>query len=176
MIRPEVISEDPNQIPFEQLFIEFYDTSVRRGRKILGNPEDAEDAAQETFTKLWQMWLRTQVDRARIGGWIKVTNIHDCIDALRYQGRRPSIPLEEGWSNPLTEQGNEEGIAMLLEDTQAALGKASARESLAFRLAVFGDVHMAEGANIMGTSVAIFKATVHRAKKKVRGELKGAYG
>ena len=58
--------------------------------RLLGNPSDAEDAAQETFVRAYTR-LASYQPGSRFGSWLLSITSHWCIDFLR---RRRAISLE----------------------------------------------------------------------------------
>lgn len=65
------------------------------GRRLLGNREDASDAMQETFVKLW----KSKSDANE--GTVMTAMRNTCIDALRQ--RRPVDPIQETAFEPATD-------------------------------------------------------------------------
>lgn len=61
--------------------------------RMLGNPQDAEDAAQETFLRAYKNLRRYDPNRA-FSTWILSIAAHYCIDQTRRQ-RRPVVSVEE---------------------------------------------------------------------------------
>ena len=60
--------------------------------RMLGNPTEAEDAAQEVFVRAWKQLHSFQPER-RFSTWLLSIASHHCIDLLRR--RRPSAPLDD---------------------------------------------------------------------------------
>jgi RNA polymerase sigma-70 factor (ECF subfamily) len=61
--------------------------------RLLGNAEDAEDSAQETFIRAYQSMHRYDVNRS-FGTWLLSIAAHHCIDQLRRR-KCPVISLED---------------------------------------------------------------------------------
>jgi RNA polymerase sigma-70 factor (ECF subfamily) len=64
----------------------------------LGQPADAEDAAQEVFLRGYQK-IRTLDDTTRFKAWIDQIARNHCLDLLRRGERRSETPLPEGLSD-----------------------------------------------------------------------------
>src|SRR6478672_10715884 len=105
-IAPITIEASAAQVADDQLVLRIMDgdnvafvTLVERYKRpvyslayrLLGNPTDAEDAAQETFVRAYtrlssyQLW-------SKFGSWLLSITSHWCIDFLR---RRRSVSLDE---------------------------------------------------------------------------------
>lgn len=62
--------------------------------RMLGNPAEAEDAAQETFLRAYSKLATYQPER-RFVNWLLSIASHYCIDRLRRKSRAPQLSLEE---------------------------------------------------------------------------------
>jgi RNA polymerase sigma-70 factor, ECF subfamily len=64
-------------------------------RRMLRDPDEAQDVAQETFIRLWQARLRDE-DPRRVTAWVYRTSTHLAIDRLRRRqsGVAPERPEE----------------------------------------------------------------------------------
>jgi len=62
--------------------------------RMLGEPENAEDAAQETFLKAYQNLARYDIERS-FATWLLSIAAHHCIDKLRRK-RFSSFSIDEG--------------------------------------------------------------------------------
>src|SRR5919106_4201289 len=58
-------------------------------RRMLGNPDDAQEAAQEAFLRIYQGLPRFN-GRYRLGAWAVRIATNVCLDQLRARSRRPS--------------------------------------------------------------------------------------
>ena len=60
--------------------------------RMLGDPIEAEDAAQEVFVRAWNQLHTFQMDK-RFSTWLLSIASHYCIDVLRR--RKPTAPLDD---------------------------------------------------------------------------------
>lgn len=78
---------------FQQRFLPLARTLHRTAFALLGNAEDAEDAVQETYLRLWQ-----QADRVATmegaEGFFLTTLRHECLDRLRRRAARHEVDGE----------------------------------------------------------------------------------
>lgn len=63
-------------------------------RRILPDPEEAQDVAQETFIRLWSTRLQDQ-DPRRMTAWIYRTATRLAIDRMRRRRARPEVVVDE---------------------------------------------------------------------------------
>ena len=62
--------------------------------RMLGNPAEAEDAAQETFLRAYSKLATYQPGRKFVN-WLLSIASHHCIDRLRRKGRAPQLSLDD---------------------------------------------------------------------------------
>lgn len=68
-------------------------------RRLLESDDDAADAVQEAFCRLWQRRDRLSGEREAEG--VSVTTVRNiCIDSLRQRQARPTDPIDENWDAP----------------------------------------------------------------------------
>lgn len=79
----------------QRAFIALYDRYAGRVYAltihILGDPMLAEEATQDTFTKLWARARLYQSDRGAFGVWLLTIARRTALDRLRLEGRRPTL-------------------------------------------------------------------------------------
>lgn len=67
------------------------------GLRILGGEQDAEEAVQETFVRVWRSAAQYDSSRAGVGSWVLSITRNLCIDEIRRRRRRvPEMPTLEG--------------------------------------------------------------------------------
>ena len=142
-------------------------------RRMLGNPDDAQEAAQEAFLRIYQGLPRFN-GRYRLGAWVVRIATNVCLDQLRARSRRPSelTPTEmlDAETVPIDEQDPQ---ALFLRNIE---GKKVRRvlESLppihraAIVLRDFEGVSYAEIAETLEITECQVKALLHRARKGFR--------
>jgi len=119
-------ANEPGGAPeFEQIFAEHHDAVYRLALRFLGRPEDAEDVAQEVFTKVWRSLPSFNGDSS-VKTWVYRIAINCCID----YGRKPWRRLGE--LNPGLTTGIEEDRSYpLVSECVDAEGKLLAEEKVA---------------------------------------------
>lgn len=82
---------------------------LQMARRLLENQEDAEDALQEAFSRLWPRadMLRSETEAEKLA-MVTVRNIS--IDQLRRQDEHPSSSIEDQSSNPAMVINTEEEL------------------------------------------------------------------
>jgi RNA polymerase sigma-70 factor (ECF subfamily) len=107
---------------FEELFAEFQPLVHGIALKYLGNPEDAEDATQEVFTKVWKN-LEAFNYNSSLKTWIYRIAVNTCID----HGRKPWKKLDQR-STGIDESLEDGEITALITDDETAERKLIAKE------------------------------------------------
>lgn len=80
-------------------FAELYDQTAGRMfgviRRILPNGEQAEDALQDAFVKIWQKASTYQPELGSAISWMMTIARHQAIDVRRRNGGRNPVPIDE---------------------------------------------------------------------------------
>ncbi len=138
--------------------------------RMLGSPEEAEDAAQETFLKAYRNLHRYDPNRKFIN-WILAIASNHCVDRLRKR-RLTLISLEDlkPWNTPastvelpesrLTKVELEEDIGDLLEE----LG---GKDRASVVLRYWYDMSYAEIAEVLSLTESAVKSRLHRARSQL---------
>jgi RNA polymerase sigma-70 factor (ECF subfamily) len=140
--------------------------------RMLGDPERAEDAAQEAFIRAYR-GLRSYRPSGRFSSWLFATASNLCIDRLR---QRPFAvaSIDEPGLRPVREDGVEGDppAAYHRTETQAhvhhALGRLPSSQRLAIALVHLQGLSYEEAAEVMGVPVGTVKSHAHRARHTLK--------
>lgn len=173
-----------NQAAFSQL-VEAYQMPVYNlAYRMLGSPEEAEDAAQETFVRVWTRLHTFDLDR-KFSSWILSIASHYCIDCLRRR-RTVQVPLED----LLTQQAfsdpgdGPEKVALRRESEQNVHQMMQGLPShyrVVLALRYWHDLSYDEMARVLDTTPSAIKSRLHRARcmlaerMQPEGDQAGAY-
>jgi RNA polymerase sigma-70 factor (ECF subfamily) len=143
--------------------------------RMLGEPESAEDAAQETFLRAYQHLER--YDRSRpFATWLLSIAAHYCIDRLRRRRFSfSSLDDDQEWGTselPDVDAPNPEDVTMHRERSrqmQVAIAKLSPTDRAAIVLRYWHDCSEAEIAETLDLSVSAVKSRLHRARRELAG-------
>ncbi len=103
---------------FEQLILRYQDQAYRTAYGMLGNPEDAKDATQESFIKIYKS-LKNFKFQSNFSTWMYRIVHNTCLDIIRKQKRRKEIPMET--KNNLNNNGYEIPLKDLSDGPEALL-------------------------------------------------------
>jgi len=166
-----------DQSAFAQL-IEQYQTPVYNlAYRMLGNAQDAEDAAQETFLRAYAQLKRYARDK-KFATWLLSIAAHHCIDRLR---RRRFLWLsmeDEIIGESLASELPEPDDEVLRHESEHEIAGLLERLTPANRLVVvlkyWHDQSIEEIAKTTGDSVSAVKVRLHRARPTLAQELGAA--
>lgn len=137
--------------------------------RMLGNPQDAEDAAQEAFLRAYRSLDRYDPERKLIT-WLLSIAAHYCIDQQR-RVRAPQVSLDEADPGELRERGVGPENAYLLQETgdevQQILAQIPARDRAAIVLYYWYDFSYQEIAKQLSLTESALKARLHRARRSL---------
>ncbi len=157
-----------DQAAFAQL-VELYQTPVYNlAYRMLGNPNDAEDAAQETFLRAYTQLKSFRLDQ-KFATWLLSIDAHYCIDRLRRRRKFQWLSLDDEVlgdvlpsdaptpDDELFRHEDERAVADLLEHLAPA-------SRVAVILRYWHDQSIEEIARTTGDSVSAVKVKLHRAR------------
>jgi RNA polymerase sigma-70 factor (ECF subfamily) len=146
--------------------------------RMLGEPEMAEDASQETFLKVYQNLARYDCDRS-FATWLLSIAAHHCIDRLR---RRRFIPVsidghDEGQMDiPDRSAPDPEAETVRRgerEDLHACLQSLDPTDRAAIIMRYWQDCSEAEIAAALQLTIPAVKSRLHRARRQLAGLWEG---
>ena len=135
--------------------------------RMLGNAVEAEDAAQETFVRMYTKLDSYQPER-KLSSWVLAIASHYCIDRLRRR-RGEWVSLDEepiAAVLPSREQGPEERMVRseTRDEVQQMVNRLTAPYRVPLILRYWYDLSYVEIAEVMGLSVQAVKSRLHRAR------------
>jgi RNA polymerase sigma-70 factor (ECF subfamily) len=141
--------------------------------RILFDRASAEDAAQETFLKLWENAVRWKPQGAKLETWLYRIATNACLDRLRR--RKREAPEEEGadyvdGSPTAIEQLEEDQRRRVVEDALASLPE---RQRIAMTLCHYQELSNIETAATMEISVEAVESLLARARRSLKAALIG---
>lgn len=148
-----------------QSFIDLRDKLHRSALRILRNEEDAADALQDTFFRLWKSGAVATDSEARNKLFVVLRNV--CIDRLRKPG---AATLDERHMDDIAEPpASGEDIARLEALITSGL---SATQRRIYVMVTHHGVEYEEIASRLGMSVEAVRVSMSRARKKIRDNYK----
>ena len=138
--------------------------------RMLSNAPEAEDAAQETFVRMYTKLHTYQPDR-KLSSWVLSIASHYCIDRLRRRRGQWLSLDEEPMATTLPSQNRgPEDLALRAEsrdEVQRLVDMLPAAYRVPLILRYWHDLSYAEIAEVMGLTVQAVKSRLHRARLQV---------
>jgi RNA polymerase sigma-70 factor (ECF subfamily) len=135
--------------------------------RMLGNREDAEDAAQEAFLRAFKAIKRYDPQR-KFASWLLSIAANYCIDQHR-RGRLQQISLEDSPEASLGDRAAGPAATMLQSETrdelQGLLAALEPRDRAAIILYYWHELPYEEIAQQLAMSESALKSRLHRARK-----------
>jgi RNA polymerase sigma-70 factor (ECF subfamily) len=145
--------------------------------RLTGRLEDAQEVAQESFSRLYKNLKRFQSDD-EVGPWLRVVTVNLCRDLARRKARSP-IVMNENLTSRAAVEGNPERAASDREREQilrTALQGLTERERTALVLRELEGLNTLEAAEIMGVAAGTVRVQVMQARLKLRKLLEKQLG
>lgn len=160
---------------FEQIIICYQRKVMSVAWRLMGNHEDARDAAQETFLRAYKYLGSFRLDQD-FAGWLYRIVINVCRDQARKRSRHAHFSSfeeeqERGALDLLASSENVEAEAIKSQERAliaAALGTLSKKERAAITLRDLEGLPTEEVARILGTSKATVRSQVASARAKIK--------
>lgn len=159
---------DGNTDAFQYL-IETYQTPIYNlAYRMLGNANEAEEAAQETFLKAYT-WLSSYDRKRSLKTWLFSIASHHCIDRLRKR-RLTWLSIDEPLpAHPAlrdSQPGPEKAtmIGQQRDDMQLLIGRLAPKDRIMVTLRYWYDYSYEEIAEVTDTTVSAVKSRLHRAR------------
>lgn len=140
-------------------------------RRLLADRAAAEDAAQETFLKLWESAGRWRPDGARIETWLYRVATNACLD--RHRSRRRDAPEEAAGERADDAPNAEDRLrdADRRRVVEGALAGLPDNQRIAMTLRHYHDLTNIEIAETMSMSVDAVESLLARARKRLKDAL-----
>lgn len=168
-----------DKFAFAQVVAEFQAPVFNLAFRMLGNRNDAEDAAQETFLRAYAQ-LKTYDPQQSFGTWLLSIAAHYCIDRLRrrkFQWLSFDDPRWDESAPPLiADDPSPEQKALAHEreqEIQKGLQKLSPPYRLVLVLKYWNDLSLEEIAQMTGDNVGNVKVKLFRARQMLAKHLRG---
>lgn len=157
---------------FDQLIVIHQRKVVSTAWRVLGNQDDALDAAQEVFIKLHR-YLHTFRTDQDFSAWLYRLIVNACHDTRKRRPRHLSLEeeRERGALETLRSPDDVEAAAMVAEDESivaAALETLSEKERAALVLRDLEGLATEEVATILGSSATTVRSQICSARAKIK--------
>jgi RNA polymerase sigma-70 factor (ECF subfamily) len=165
---------------FEAFVRRYQDMVFATAVRLLGNPADAEDAAQTVFLRAYQRYAEV-VPSPTAAGWLRTTTRNLCLNQLaRYrsrwrffselgdEGRGEYGDRIESGVLPIVEQLERQQTTEALEDALRALPE---HQRVPLVLFHFEEMSYDEIARTLGVSLGKIKTDMHRGRETLRRAL-----
>jgi len=146
--------------------------------RMLGDPAEAEDAAQETFLRAYTKLASFQPERKFVN-WLLSIASHHCIDRLRRKSRAPQLSLD-GPLPPVWTASDAPRPEQVVRKKQERERVRQSLETLPpdYRASVilryWYNLSYREIAGVMDTTESAIKSRLHRARRMLAEELQAA--
>ena len=139
-------------------------------QRMLGDPVEAEDVAQEAMLRAWKQAPRWVPGKARFDTWLHRVGLNLCYDRLR---RRREIPTEAPPDRPDDGPAPDQGLlsAELGVRVDAALKRLPDRQREAIVLCHYQELGNIEAASLMEVSVEALESLLSRGRRTLRQTL-----
>lgn len=139
-------------------------------QRMLGDPVEAEDVAQEAMLRAWRQAPRWTPGKARFDTWLHRVALNLCYDRLR---RRREVPTDAPPERPYEGPAPDRGLmaADVGARVDAALARLPDRQREAIVLCHYQELTNIEAAALMEVSVEALESLLSRGRRALRQAL-----
>jgi RNA polymerase sigma-70 factor, ECF subfamily len=143
---------------------------VGLARRMLGDPAEAEDVAQEVFLRVWKHAAGWKPGQAKFETWMHRVAMNLCLDRLRRRGRQggevsPETPdARASATRALDDRQRRERVREALQDLPE-------RQRAALVLCYYQERSNIEAAEVLGVSVDALESLLSRARRSLKTAL-----
>jgi len=157
-----------------RLVAERHAVAIRRiGYRMLGDASEAEDVAQDAFSRLWEHAARWRPGGPGIGAWLNRVAVNACLDRLRKRrfigdGEVPDRADEAPAADVLIDA---ERLRAVVAGCVAALAE---RQRAAIVLTYYEGLPNIMAAEALDMNIKAFESLLHRARRTLEESLQRA--
>lgn len=169
-------SNDKNDNAFRQTVDRYHHYAYAVAYRFLGCPEDAEDAVQEVFVRVWKHYSKVDT-RKKFSTWLYRVVANTCMDQIKRRKRTKRPQWQSlGHSNPdnIRDQNdmekafeNQETLRMV----QSWIQELAPKQRMVFVLRDLQDLSIEEVSNVLKISIQSVKSNLYYARKFLREKL-----
>lgn len=138
--------------------------------RVLLNREDAEEAVQAAFTKVWANAGRFEPDRSAFSTWLYTIVTRSCLDRTRRF--RPKTQSVDDWADTLSDDDPNAEVRLSRQQEARAVREAVAELPASQRIAVamcyFEGFSNSEAAQSLNMSVKALESLLVRARRRLK--------
>ena len=138
-------------------------------RRMLSDPVEAEDVAQETFLRAWKAAPGWRPGRARFDTWLHRVALNLCYDRLRLRRRAGGEPPEQADESPGPDRGLQ--AADVARRVEAALAALPDRQREAVVLVHYQELSATDASALMSVSIEALESLLSRGRRALRAAL-----
>ena len=165
-------AQDGDRTALNTLVTSHWPSIYRLALAKTGNPEEAQEIAQDTFLRALAALPRYKETNATFKTYLSRIAINLITDYYRKRGRTPQVVDITEYSEPLTDTGVRPEDAAVnaerREEVARMLGLLPAEQQQVIELRIIQGLAVADTARIMGKSGAAVKMLQQRALKKLK--------
>jgi RNA polymerase sigma-70 factor (ECF subfamily) len=171
------LSRGGDQTAFGRLVVAYQTPVYNLAYRMLGNADEAEEAAQETFLRVYTK-LHSYDPQRSFRSWLLSIASHYCIDRLRRR-RITWLSFEDEIAAPerlISADPNPESAVVRREQEERIrhlLGALSPTDRAAITLRYWYDCSYEEIAEMLNLTVSAVKSRLHRARRALAKTLQG---
>lgn len=153
---------------FDTLYTRHLDYVYNVCLGVLANPDDARDATQETFLRVYRKADKFQA-RAAFSTWLYRVAVNTCVEQLRRRPKGTEFSLEDENVREIADDGPDVGMALEQAADEAEIRRVVAELPPDYRLVLvlryFQGLSYEQMVEVLGYNLGQVKVKLHRARR-----------
>lgn len=159
------IHQNQRVLAFNEIMNRYRKRVYYHVRNLLQNHDDADDAAQNTFVKIWEK-LDTFKGQSQLYSWIYRIATNEALTILRK--KVPNISMDDVLPETMgTTHGHYETSESVSQKLREAMSELPLKQKMVFYLRYFEDLSYAQISEVTETSEGALKASYFHAVNKI---------
>lgn len=159
------IHQNQRVLAFNEIMNRYRKRVYYHVRNLLQNHDDADDAAQNTFVKIWEK-LDTFKGQSQLYSWIYRIATNEALTILRK--KVPNISMDDVLPETMgTTHGHHETSESVSQKLREAMSELPLKQKMVFYLRYFEDLSYAQISEVTETSEGALKASYFHAVNKI---------
>jgi len=147
---------------------------LARARRIVIDPDLAEDVVQEAFLRAWRACASFDPDGRPLVNWLLVITANTAIDMVKARVRRPPVASGPAQENATADGPSDIDLLILRSELRDALGSIGVQHRNAVVETILRDRPYADVAAELGVDPGTLRTRVHYGLRRLRGVLQTA--
>ena len=160
--------KDKDMEAFSKLYDHYWEYAIRTATAVTGNKNDAKDAVQEAFIRVYKSIDKFDIDKA-FNPWFYSILVNECRRILGHKSR--TIPINDYMDNNIDYSKEDQSKLEEYQDLYEALQDLEENNKVPIILKYINDLSEKEISEVLGINVNTIKSRLYKGRENLRNAL-----